>query len=397
MLARFRVLLPYFFSIPYHDYIRLKPQEFPHDEYLVKLYPPKMANADSSITEVTSATPLMDVVSNLDEAAVVTPTSAIKVNNQEAIRANLLQIDLLAAREFARDRNSRGIFDPPLELLIELANRLIGRLKSAGRMAKPTFIDLDSAAAWKVQYLTDDGQTLEENEKLVRAHTGHKLRWQISAITHELWELAMTLPVDFSLPIWHKLILDATAQLPDVNTSIVLANAALESFIKVSLDILAKQSSSISDESWKWLSDRDDVLLKQPSVKENFDQVLTLLTGKSLRRDQPELWKAFDEMRAARNSMVHEGKATIKIRRKRKAATTSEVTSEMARSMVDNASRIIGWIESLLPEEHKRLIFAGSINYQLVRSATGPENANTELVAIKGDLNKLKLRFGKER
>jgi len=396
MLARFRVLLPYFFSIPYHDYIRLKPQEFAHDEYFVKLYPPKMANADSSVTDIISDILLMDVVNDLDEAAVVTPTSAIKINDQEVIRANLLQIDLLAAREFARDRNSLGIFDPPLELFVELANSLIGRLKSVGRMAKPKFIDLDSAAAWKVQYLTDDGQTLPENQKLVRAHTGHKLTWQISAITHDLWELAMTLPVDFSLPIWHKLILDASAQLPDVNTSIVLANAALESFIKVSLDILAKQSSSISDESWEWLSSRDDVLLKQPSAKEMFDQVLSLLTAKSLRRDQPELWKALDELRSARNSMVHEGKASIKNKRKRKAATKTEVTPEMARSMVDNASRIIGWIESLLPEEQKRLMFAGSINYQLARSATGPENANTELVAIKGDLDKLKLSFVKD-
>jgi hypothetical protein len=162
------------------------------------------------------------------------------------------------------------------------------------------------------------------------------------------------------------------------------------------LDILAKQSSSISDESWEWLSSRDDVLLKQPSAKEMFDQVLSLLTAKSLRRDQPELWKALDELRSARNSMVHQGKASIKNRRKRKAATKTEVTPEMARSMVDNASRIIGWIESLLPEEQKRLIFAGSINYQLARSATGPENANTELVAIKGDLDKLKLSFVKD-
>src|ERR1044072_498129 len=120
MLARFRVLLPYFFSIPYHDYIRLKPQEFAHDEYFVKLYPPKMANADSSITDIISDIPLMDVVNDLDEAAVVPPTSAIKINDQEVIRANLLQIDLLAAREFARDRNSLGIFDRPLQLFVEL-------------------------------------------------------------------------------------------------------------------------------------------------------------------------------------------------------------------------------------------------------------------------------------
>ncbi len=174
-------------------------------------------------------------------------------------------------------------------------------------MSNAKFIDLDNAAAWKIEYLTGDGQRLPEDESLFRARTGHKLAWQISAMPAGVWELALTLPVDFTLPIWHKLILDANAQLPDVNTSIVLANAALESFIKLSLDILAK-GSSIPAESWKWISSRDDALLKQPSAKEMFDQVLLLLTGRSLRKDQPELWKAFDDLRTARNSMVHQAR-----------------------------------------------------------------------------------------
>lgn len=394
MLARFRVLLPYSFSIPYREYVTLKPQVVQHSEYRAILYPPQMANVDSSVTEIISQTPLIEVVNNLKEASVVAPTAAIKINGQESIRANLLQVDVVAGREFARSRTDQGVFDPPLELFLILANSLIARLKSVGRMAHPKLIDFDSAAAWRIEYLTDDGLELPEDKALVRGYTGYKLTWQISGITSDIWELATSLPLDFSLPVWHKLILDATAQLPDVNPAIVLANAALESFIKLSLDVLAK-NSSLPIESWEWLNSRADVLLKQPSSKERFDQVLTLLTGKSLRKDQPELWKALNDLRSARNSMLHEGKATIKRKRKRKSVSF-EVDGEIAKEMVNKAAHIIAWVESLLPEEHKRKMFTGQINYSLARPATGAEDPKTELVAIRGDLNKIKLSFGKD-
>jgi len=394
MLARFRVLLPYSFSIPYREYVTLKPKVVQHGEYKATFYPPQMANVDSSVTDVTSPTPLIDAVNNLKEAAVVTPISAIKINGQEVVRANLLQIDLVAAREFSRNRNETDVFDPPLELFFMLANSLLGRLKSVGRMAKPKFIDFDSAAAWKIDYLTDDGRELMQDKNLIRGHTGHKLTWQICGITRDIWELAATLPVDFTLPVWHKLILDATAELPDVNPAIVLANAALESFIKLSLDILARDSV-IPSESWEWINSREDALLKQPSPKERFDQLLGLLTGRSLRKDQPELWKAFNDLRSARNSMVHEGKAVIRHKKKRKTVSV-DVDSEMAKELVDKAAHIIAWVESLLPEEHKRKMFTGQINYSLARAATGPEEPQTELVGFRGDLSKLKIGFAKE-
>lgn len=392
MLARFRVLLPYSFSIPYHDYVRLKPQELQYDEYKVKLYPPQMANVDASVTDVTSLVPLVDAVNELEEMTLITPTSAIKINGQEVVRANLMQIDLIAARDFTRNRHGTHVFDPPLELFFKLVNSVIGRLKSVGRMSNTKFIDLDTAAAWKIEYLTDDGQRLPRDETIFRIQTGHKLTWQISAMPADVWNLALILPVDFTLPIWHKLILDANAQLPDVNTSIVLANAALESFIRLSLDILAK-GSSIPLESWKWVSNREDTLSKQPSAKEMFDQVLFLLTAKSLRKDQPELWKALDDLRDARNSMVHRGKAVTK-KKTKKGTTSTDVTSNIAKVLVDSASRIISWVESLLPDEHQRLMFKGTINYSLARPATGPENKETELVGIKGDLSRIKVSFG---
>lgn len=394
MLARFRVLLPYTFSIPYHDYVRLKPQESLYDEYRLKIYPPLMANVDASVTDITSPVPIMDAVNELEEKTLITPISAIKINGQEVVRANLMQLDLIAARDFTRNRHGGDVFDPPLELFFTLVNSVIGRLKSVGRMSNTKFIDLDSVAAWKLEYLTDDGQRLPKDETLFRMRTGHRLTWQISAVPADVWELALTLPIDFTLPIWHNLILDANAQLPDVNTSIVLANAALESFIKLSLDVLAK-GSSIPPETWDWISTRDDTLLKQPSAKEMFDQVLFLLTRRSLRKDEPELWKALTDLRAARNSMVHQGKAIIK-KKTRKHTTSIEVTPQMATEMVDNASRIIAWVESLLPDEHQRLMFKGNINYSLARLATGQENTETELVGIRGDLSRLRLRFGNE-
>lgn len=395
MLARFRVLLPYHFCVPYHDYVRQKPHELQYEEYRVRLYPPRMANVDSSVTDVTSPIPLMDAVNQLEEKMLVTPIAAIRINGQEVVRANLLQVDLIAARDYTRNRRGGDVFDPPLDLFFKLVNSVIARLKSVGRMANAKFVDLDAAAAWKIEYLTDEGQQLPRDEALFRKRTGNKVTWQVSAMPAGIWDLALTLPTDFTLPVWHNLILDASAQLPDVNTSIVLANAALESFIKLSLDILAK-GSSISPESWEWITSRENTLLKQPSAKEMFDQALFLLTGKSLRKDQPELWKAFDDLRAARNSMVHQGKAVIK-KKTRKGATTIEVTTQTAEKMVENASRIITWVESLLPDEHKRVMFKGNINFSVARSATGSEGSNTEeteIVGIRGDLSRIKVGIG---
>src|SRR5438270_330619 len=104
MLARFRVLLPYAFSIPYHDYTKLKPLVFQHGEYEVKVHPPLKANTDASVADVTSPVPLMDAISDLGEETIITPISAITINGQEIIKANMLQIDLLARRDFRRER-----------------------------------------------------------------------------------------------------------------------------------------------------------------------------------------------------------------------------------------------------------------------------------------------------
>jgi hypothetical protein len=333
----------------------------------------------------------MDAIGELDEAKIVTPISAIKIDGREVIRANLIQVDLRTSREFSRPRDPEDQIDPPLDLCFQLVNSLIGRLKSVGRMAHVKFIDLDSAQGWRLEYLSDKGEQLAKDENLVRIYAGHMMAWKISGLGSDLWDMALSLPVSFELPVWHKLILDAVAQLPDINTSVVLANAGLECFIQFALDVMAERSA-IPSESWKWLKSRDADWMRQPTAREMFDQVLYLLTGKSLRKDHPELWKAFGELRTARNSIVHEGRAVVKKKKGKKDKI--ELTSEMAKSMVGNASKIIAWVESLMPSEHKRLMFAGETNLSLSRPATGPESrGDTAVIGVRGDLNRLKLGF----
>jgi hypothetical protein len=397
MLARFRLLLPYAFSIPYHDYTKLKPLAFRHGEYEVKAYPPLKANTDSSVADITSSIPLMDAISGLCEEMIITPISAIMINGQEIIRANLLQIDLLAERDFKRVRgqNVKGKpeLDPPEELLFQLANSVIGRLRAVGRLSSVKFVTPDNAAGWKIEYLTDDGQTLPKDETLFRSHFEPKVTWQISGVTAGVWEKAAGLPADFSPHVWDMLLLDAHAQLPDVNTSIVLANAALESFINISLNILA-EGSLVAPESWKWLNSRGDDWRKQPSAKEKYDQVLFLLTGRSLEKEKKDLWEAFNKLRAARNSIVHQGKAVIKTRK-----TEIEVSPAMAKKLVADAGRIISWVEAILPEEKRRIFFTGETLYSLNRAATGLDNSEsqTELWGFKGDLDWMKISIGEDK
>ncbi len=82
----------------------MRPLAYSRGEYEVKLYPPLKANTDSSVADVTSPEPLMDAISRLAEETIIAPTSAVKINGQEIIKAILLQVDLLTRRDFRREQ-----------------------------------------------------------------------------------------------------------------------------------------------------------------------------------------------------------------------------------------------------------------------------------------------------
>ena len=85
--------------------------------------------------------------------------------------------------------------------------------------------------------------------------------------------------------------------------------------------------------------------MKDPSVEEQYDTLLSILAAKSLKCDQG-LWTAFKELKGARNSLVHEGLAKLR--------NGTPVDDQKARTLLEGAARIIEWVEALLPEAHRR-------------------------------------------
>jgi hypothetical protein len=66
----------------------------------------------------------------------------------------------------------------------------------------------------------------------------------------------------------------------------------------------------------------------------------------------------------------------------------------MAKELVTGAGRIISWVESILPVEKRRIFFTGDTIYSFNRAATGPDNAETQLWGLKGNLDGMRLTIG---
>jgi hypothetical protein len=133
-------------------------------------------------------------------------------------------------------------------------------------------------------------------------------------------------------------LLDAFALLPDVGPAVVLANTALEVRINQVLDETVP-STGVGPALWAWITDRER-FWQEPSTADRFDVLLRALTSRSLA-DEPDLWKAFKNLRAARNSFVHAGELRIGKR------ATQSVTVEMAQDLLMKAQRILDWLDSV--------------------------------------------------
>src|SRR5262249_40224022 len=162
---------------------------------------------------------------------------------------------------------------------------------------------------WRLEYTNDDGSSLEAREGYVRGRGALQYQWSFVGLSREVWDNIFGLPPEFEVPVWDALRLDARAALPKVGTAVVLAATSLEVFISILLDRLASRQN-IEQTLWEWIKERDGRWLQQPSVDEQFDVLLKYLTGHSLK-EEAVLWEAFRNLRAARNSFVHEGEARV--------------------------------------------------------------------------------------
>jgi hypothetical protein len=269
----------------------------------------------------------------------------VTINGKPAIRADVITITF---KKDTFNRVSSSLIDPPEQLIRELLDSFVERLRFVAEAPQVKSVNFPNAA-WRLQYLNDDSTELEPEADLVRGRGNIKFTFNFLGCTPEVWDSVFLLPSDFEAPSWHTLLLDSQAALPHIGTAVVLGATALEIFIAQLLDKLAKEST-LSATLWTWVTHRGN-WLKDPSVEEQFDNLLSELSGHSLK-EKPLLWEAFKNLKAARNSFVHEGVASI---------GGAAVSLKAATTLLGNASEITKTIREWIPENYRWPIFSHTL------------------------------------
>jgi len=291
-----------------------------------------------------------------DQPHAGTKPDALIVNDGPGFFANGLVIQFFKA---TFDRTIGASVDPPLELVQKAINSFLTRLRYVTRGQMISLVG-EHFAPWRIRYLNDDGSELPQQEGYVRGRFEKRLTVSYVAIDESVWHSIFTLPSDFVSPVWDTLRLDALAALPSIGTAIVLASASLEVFIDQTLDALAEKST-VPAELWRWINEREH-FLKDPNPHEQFDVLLKVLTGHSLKEDLP-LWQSFTNLKNARNTFVHSGVATI---------GGKEVTESQAAEMVVRVNDIISRIRGWLPDVSRWPEFVHPVTTSTVTSVFQP-------------------------
>lgn len=260
------------------------------------------------------------------------------LDGRRVAQVNVLRLDFIKP-EFDRSRSNTSS-DPSAEVIFESANAVLAKIRVYSRAFQINPL-VPARDPWQITYLTDDGREVENEEGKKRIHVQLGVGLSFPPLTPEVLSLVAG-PQTGEPYLWDQLLLDANVLLPNVGAAIVMASAALESFIAWALDIL-HQERELPAGLWTWIRNRDH-FTKEPSVSEKFDILLRAFTGHSLK-DQPVLWQAFRELRSARNTLVHEGAAVI---------GTTIVDATKTRQLIIGAENIIKWVEQLLPESRRR-------------------------------------------
>lgn len=258
-----------------------------------------------------------------------------RIDGVPARICNGLMIDFLK-EEF--DRTVESECDPPFGLIDRALKSLLLRLRVVGHSHLKTQFNFPNCE-WRLNYLNDDGTELPSTGgRLVGGRGTMRISFTWAAVNTDIWNDFNALSFDYEPPPWVLLLLDARAALPEVGPAIVLAQTALEVFVAHILNELAKRSD-LPEDLWAFLNDRER--RKDPSIGEQFDELLRILLGTSLKEDNL-LWEGFSNLRDARNEFVHRGDARI---------GGTPVDGGKALELVDKAEAIVTFVRSRLPED----------------------------------------------
>lgn len=259
-------------------------------------------------------------------------------------------------------RALRSEIDPPYEVINRSLALFLSRLKYLARAPQIHQIELP-ACQWRLQYLNDDETELQQEEGFLRGRGTISFAFSYIACGPALWDSVHSLAPDFEAPPWHALLVDSRGALPHVGTAVVLAATALEVLISDVLKHLFARSTIPAD-LWNWVNDRGH-WQKEPSVEEQYSILLKVLCGHSLKEDNA-LWEAFKNLRAARNSFVHEGIPRI---------GRAVLTATDALTLIAKADQIAERVRDWLPEPLRWPQFAHEVHVEFTKQLIGPANA----------------------
>jgi hypothetical protein len=340
VIARFRVLLP--FTISVRQGAPFVPEEFDHGCSRLKVYAPYQAAANvSELTDL--AVPVSDIALALHPADPQMIDPSIIIDGQPTVRANVVQVDV-SGPDFDRRAPAPGhpqADDPPTALLFEVVNSILHRLRSLLR--SPIIHPIDErGSCWRIQYLTDAEELLPEEKGKLKGRGSLGTVMKLTGLSPAHWQAALVLPREFRTKGWETLLLEAESHLPDLVPAILFSSVALEVLIGNALAVLAP-TEELAAGLWQYTNNRDRHD-KEPSVADEFDTLLRILTGHSLK-EHGHLWTAFMNLKSARNGIVHQGTLTIGGR---------PITRDQGYDLVTKAKEIANWIDSLLPEGARR-------------------------------------------
>lgn len=277
--------------------------------------------------------------------------------NVRAIRCNAIAVNLRSTSEFERALDDRAEART-LELVTaacEAVDGMLGRLRVLTRATHIRPLD-PNKVTYRVVFLDDEGTVVPSEEGKFKATTTVHVPLQHASITSGIWQAIADLGA-YDVPSWDELVLDAQDEAIEVGPTVVLAAAAIETRIATALTTLA--SAKDLESFWEWLSTRDHYT-KEPSVAEKLDVLLREFGGRSLKEDG-RLWEYSVNLRTARNTFVHEGRAKYG-RKDRRRVVTRELANEFAHA----AGEIIDFIEALLPPDERRPRTEAA-NFKIVR------------------------------
>jgi hypothetical protein len=234
------------------------------------------------------------------------------------------------AEDFERTKDHLLKNWPLIKAVYKVANDFLARLRAYARLPQIRAL-VPAHDSWQVEFLTDDRHLLPEEDGKLRMMRNSSLEVGVFAFKADAIKTVIEKWAAPEPYIWDQLLLDAHSLWPNVGSSIVTAFAALETFIAWALENLQSTNHAFPDEVWKWIINRGN-FIKDPSVEEQCDALLSILAAKSLQSDQG-LWTTFKEIKDARNSLAHEGLAKLR--------NGTPVDAPKARMLIDRAARII--------------------------------------------------------